>query len=63
MMFLHQPGLLKFPFLILEISFCRIILALDLEIWYLQSLKFVIGLKFLGPKLFMLKNMVCIECI
>jgi hypothetical protein len=32
-----------------------------LEIWYLQSLKFSIALKFLGPKLFMLKNMVSIE--
>ncbi|CAF3480800.1 unnamed protein product [Rotaria socialis] len=35
----------------------RILLALDLEVWYLQSLKFVIALKSLGPKLFMLKNM------
>ena len=44
-------------------SYCRIILALDLEVWYLQSLKFVIALKFLGPKLFMLKNMVSSEPI
>ncbi len=36
----------------------RIIWALDLELWYLRSFKFVIALKFLGPKLFMLKNMV-----
>ncbi|CAF3607813.1 unnamed protein product [Rotaria socialis] len=35
----------------------RILLALDLEVWYLQSLKFAIALKSLGPKLFMLKNM------
>ncbi|CAF2031429.1 unnamed protein product [Rotaria magnacalcarata] len=35
----------------------RIIWALDLELWYLRSLKFVIALKFLGPKLFMLKYM------
>ncbi|CAM4773277.1 unnamed protein product [Rotaria magnacalcarata] len=35
----------------------RIIWALDLELWYLRSLKFVIALKFLGPKLFMLQNM------
>ncbi|CAF4001686.1 unnamed protein product, partial [Rotaria sp. Silwood1] len=35
----------------------RIIWALDLELWYLRSLKFVIALRFLGPKLFMLKNM------
>ncbi|CAF3258135.1 unnamed protein product [Rotaria sp. Silwood2] len=35
----------------------RIIWALDLELWYLRSLKFVMALKFLGPKLFMLKNM------
>ncbi|CAF1321816.1 unnamed protein product [Rotaria sordida] len=34
-----------------------IILALDLEIWYLQSLKFIIAIKSLGPKIFMLKNM------
>ncbi|UJR11905.1 hypothetical protein I4U23_016083 [Adineta vaga] len=37
----------------------RIILAFDLEIWYLQSLRFIIAFKFLGPKLFMLKNMLC----
>lgn len=36
----------------------RILLAFDLEIWYLKSLRFVIALKFLGPKLFMLQNMV-----
>ncbi|CAF4511049.1 unnamed protein product [Rotaria sp. Silwood1] len=35
----------------------RIIWALDLELWYLRSLKFVIAVKFLGLKLFMLKNM------
>ena len=39
-------------------KFFRIIIALDLELWYLRSLKFVIALKFLGPKLFMLQNMV-----
>ena len=36
----------------------RILWALDLEFWYLRSLKFIIALKSLGPKLFMLKNMV-----
>ncbi|CAF1439974.1 unnamed protein product [Rotaria sp. Silwood1] len=35
----------------------RIIWALDLELWYLRSLKFVIAFEFVGPKLFMLKNM------
>ncbi|CAF4844012.1 unnamed protein product [Rotaria sp. Silwood1] len=35
----------------------RIIWALDLALWYLRSLKFIIALKFLGPKLLMLKNM------
>ncbi|CAF4144077.1 unnamed protein product [Rotaria magnacalcarata] len=35
----------------------RIILAIDLEIWYLQSLKFISVVKILGPKLFMVKNM------
>ncbi|CAF1060452.1 unnamed protein product [Rotaria sordida] len=39
------------------LSTARIIWAFDLELWYLRSLKFVIVLKFLGPKLFMLKNM------
>ncbi|CAF3430705.1 unnamed protein product [Rotaria sp. Silwood1] len=34
-----------------------IIWALDLELWYLRSLKFVIAVKFLGLKLFMLENM------
>lgn len=40
------------------LSAARIIMAFDLELWYLRSLKFVIALKFLGPKLFMLRNMV-----
>ncbi|CAF0984122.1 unnamed protein product [Adineta steineri] len=35
----------------------RIIWAFDLELWYLGSLKFVVALKSVGPKLFMLKNM------
>ncbi|CAF1002638.1 unnamed protein product [Adineta steineri] len=35
----------------------RIIWAFDLELWYLSSLKFVVALKSVGPKLFMLKNM------
>jgi len=36
----------------------RIIWAFDLELWYLGSLKFIMALKSIGPKLFMLKNMV-----
>ncbi|CAF0983658.1 unnamed protein product [Adineta ricciae] len=39
------------------LSAARILMAFDLELWYLRSLKFVIALKFLGPKLFMLRNM------
>ncbi|CAF1418610.1 unnamed protein product [Rotaria sordida] len=39
------------------LSTARIIWAFDLELWYLRSLEFVIVLKSLGPKLFMLKNM------
>ncbi|CAM4831903.1 unnamed protein product [Rotaria magnacalcarata] len=35
----------------------RIILAIDLEIWFLISLKFISAVKFLGPKIFMVKNM------
>ncbi|CAF3880150.1 unnamed protein product [Rotaria sp. Silwood2] len=35
----------------------RIIWAFDLELWYIGSLKFIMGLKSFGPKLFMLKNM------
>ncbi|CAF4188401.1 unnamed protein product, partial [Adineta steineri] len=35
----------------------RIIWAFDLELWYLSSLKFVVALKHVGPRLFMLKNM------
>ncbi|CAF4209881.1 unnamed protein product, partial [Rotaria magnacalcarata] len=38
----------------------RIILAIDLEIWFLISLKFISAVKFLGPKIFMVKNMVSI---
>ena len=37
---------------------CRIVLALDLQIWYLFSLRFVSAVKLLGPKLFMIRNMV-----
>ena len=36
----------------------RIILALDLEFWYLISLKFISAVKILGPKVFMVRNMV-----
>ncbi|CAF1242408.1 unnamed protein product [Adineta steineri] len=39
------------------ISTARIIWAFDLELWYLRSLRFIVVLKFIGPKLFMLKNM------
>jgi hypothetical protein len=42
----------------MNIMYFRITWALDLELWYIRSLKFVMALKFLGPKLFMLKNMV-----
>ncbi|CAF3904829.1 unnamed protein product [Rotaria sordida] len=45
------------------LSTARIIWAFDLELWYLRSLKFVIVLKFLGPKLFMLKNMLPMKSI
>ncbi len=36
----------------------RIVLAIDLELWYVLSLRFVSAVKFLGPKLFMMRNMV-----
>ena len=48
----------NFGIFLMNGMYFRIIWALDLELWYLRSLKFVIALKFLGPKLFMLKNMV-----
>ncbi|UJR16241.1 hypothetical protein I4U23_003149 [Adineta vaga] len=35
----------------------RIMLAFDLEIWFLFSLRFVSAIKLLGPKLFMIRNM------
>ncbi|UJR23620.1 hypothetical protein I4U23_026606 [Adineta vaga] len=35
----------------------RIILALDLELWYLSSLKFITIIKILSPKVFMVRNM------
>ncbi|CAF2890198.1 unnamed protein product, partial [Rotaria sp. Silwood2] len=34
----------------------RIILAIDLELWYLFSLRFVSAIKLLGSKLFMIQN-------
>lgn len=36
----------------------RIILALDLELWYLWSLKFITVIEILSPKVFMVRNMV-----
>jgi len=36
----------------------RIVLAIDLELWYLFSLHFVSAVKLWGPKLFMIHNMV-----
>jgi hypothetical protein len=38
--------------------FSRIVLALDLELWFLFSLRFVSAIKLLGPKLIMIRNMV-----
>ncbi|CAF1223885.1 unnamed protein product [Adineta ricciae] len=35
----------------------RIVLAIDLELWFLFSLRFVSAVKLLGPKLFMIRNM------
>ncbi|CAF1560653.1 unnamed protein product, partial [Adineta steineri] len=35
----------------------RIILAIDLEVWFLFSLRFVSAIKLLGPKLIMIRNM------
>jgi hypothetical protein len=59
MVYLQQQGSMKiFKDLSLKMIYFRIIWAIDLELWYLRSLKFVMALKFLGPKLFMLKNMV-----
>ena len=43
-----------------NVILCRIILAIDLEIWYLLSLRFASAIKLLGPKLFMIGNMVII---
>lgn len=39
-------------------QFFRIILAMDLEMWYLWSLKFISVIKILSPKVFMARNMV-----
>ncbi|CAF1400746.1 unnamed protein product, partial [Didymodactylos carnosus] len=39
------------------LTVARILMAFDLELWYIQSLKFIIVLEYLGPKLFMIKNM------
>ncbi|CAF1581444.1 unnamed protein product [Rotaria sp. Silwood1] len=36
----------------------RIIMAFDLELWYLRSLKFMISHNYLGPKLLMIKAMI-----
>lgn len=36
----------------------RIVLAINLELWYIFSLRFVSAVKILGPKLFMIRNMV-----
>ncbi|CAF3976461.1 unnamed protein product [Rotaria sordida] len=45
----NRPGLFKVA---------RIILAIDLELWFLFSLRFVSAIRLLGPKLFMIQNMV-----
>lgn len=36
----------------------RIMLAIDLELWYIFSLRFASGVKLLGPKLIMIRHMV-----
>ena len=39
-------------------SLNRIILAIDLELYYIKSLRFSAALKFFGPKLIMIQKMV-----
>ncbi len=47
-----------YPCPFVDIDLYRIVLAIDLELWYLFSLRFVSAVKLLGPKLFMIRNMV-----
>ncbi|CAM4890296.1 unnamed protein product [Rotaria socialis] len=39
------------------LAVARILMAIDLELWYLRSLKFMISHSYLGPKLLMIKAM------
>jgi hypothetical protein len=43
---------------LLSMTNFRIILALDLVIWYVWSLKFITAIKIFSPKVFMVQNMV-----
>jgi hypothetical protein len=43
-----------------NVDLYRIVLAIDLEMWYLFSLRFVSGVRVLGPKLYMIRDMVII---
>jgi hypothetical protein len=36
-------------------------MAIDLELWYLWSIKFITVIKILSPKVFMVRNMVSLE--
>lgn len=54
---LLSTEVLRIVFIFKKFS-CRIILALDLELWYLLSLRYVSAIKLLGRKLYMIQNMV-----
>jgi hypothetical protein len=40
--------------------FCRIIMAIDLELWFIRSVLFIGIAPDLGPKLVMIRQMVCL---
>ncbi len=44
-----------------QFSVAKIILAYDLEIWFLRSLGFLGIARKMGPKLVMIRKMVCLE--
>lgn len=42
----------------ISLDFCRVVMALDLELWFIRSILFIGIISSLGPKLVMIRKMV-----
>ena len=62
---MHRQGPFHGYFSFPNISFYsyRIVMAIDLELWYIRSILFIGISSHLGPKIVMIRKMVCSVCL